>query len=231
MKSPVQFGRRRDLKPRGGTGGSPGEKYCSDDEVIIAIKPWMVNTSGTPGVVQSLDFICTSVQTHNPHTMSFGPGLKDAGGPNALLYGPLVQPLQQCPDGEVASGIEVRYGKYVNAIGLICDKFSPPKEGEGGSSKNFVAVAGDQKGRWSISVGYSAKTKASAAAMKDCGSGCKILHENQAKCAAVAESKQSPAVWGVTSANTLDEAKSGALAGCDKNAPGQCKIVDNSRCG
>jgi hypothetical protein len=129
----------------------------------------------------------------------------------------------------VANGVQLRYGTHVNAIGLICDRYkvadeAPPKQGEGGSSKTFVVVAGDQKGHWALSVGYPAKAAAIAATMKTCGTGCQILHESQAKCVAVAES--TPAVWSITSSNTLEDAKTGAQAACSKQAPGQCKIVD-----
>jgi hypothetical protein len=220
LESAIQFGGKRHLKPRGGNGGAPSEHYCADDEVITAIKAFVQYPRK---VVNGLNFVCSSIKTWATHTIGLGI--------NWIAHDTIADYYNECPRGEVASGIQVSYGKYVNAIGFICDKFRVPKAGEGGSSSNFVAVAGDQKGHWTISVGYSAQTKASAAAMTACGSGCKILHENQAKCVAVAESQQSPAVWGITSANTLDEAKSGALAGCDKQAPGQCKIVDNSRCG
>jgi hypothetical protein len=175
-----------------------------------------------PGkTVHGLDFVCSSIKTWAARTISVGLGPS---------HNTVFDNFYQCPNGEVASGIQVRYGKYVNAIGLICDKFSVPKEGEGGSSRNFVVVAGDQKGHWTLSVGYPAKAAAIVAAMKGCGTGCKILHEGQAKCVAVAESAQSHAVWGITSGNTLDEAKNGALTACSKQAPGQCKIVDGSRC-
>jgi hypothetical protein len=220
LESAVQFGGKRHLNPRGGNGGEPSEHYCSDDEVITAIQSFVRYPLK---VVHGLNFVCSSIKTWATHTIGVGI--------NWVASDTIPDHYNECPRGEVASGIQVSYGKYVNAIGFICDKYIVPKEGEGGSSRNFVAVAGDQKGHWAISAGYSTKAGATAGAMTACGSGCKILHENQAKCVAVAESAQSHAVWGITSANTLDEAKSGALAGCDKQAPGQCKIVENSRCG
>jgi hypothetical protein len=129
----------------------------------------------------------------------------------------------ECPGGEAAVGFETRWGEHVNAIGLRCDTLKIPE------SHSYLAVAGDQKGRWTVTVGHPAKAAAVAAAMSGCGTGCKLLHENQAKCVAVAESPQSHAVWGITSAGTLADAASGAQAGCAKQGKGQCNIV-NQKC-
>jgi hypothetical protein len=47
---------------------------------------------------------------------------------SALKIGSLAQtsnprpPIQYCLDGEAATGLAGRYGKHVNAAGLICDK-------------------------------------------------------------------------------------------------------------
>jgi hypothetical protein len=39
-------------------------------------------------------------------------------------------PQQICPEGEAATGIAGRYGKHVNAVGLICGKLVvPPASG------------------------------------------------------------------------------------------------------
>jgi hypothetical protein len=109
--SAVQFGERRELKRRGGGGGtSEVERYCYEDEVISAIQS---RTLSGKEVVY-LNFDCSSMKTWAAHTISVGPG----GGYN--------EERQQCPYGEVASGIQVRWGRYVNAIGLICDPFKVP---------------------------------------------------------------------------------------------------------
>jgi hypothetical protein len=113
LKSAVQFGGRRHLKERGGTGGGQGEQYCQDDEVISAVKSYVLISQGT---VHAVDFVCSSLKTWAARTISFGPKFGNVTG----------YALQQCPYGEVASGIQVRYGKYVNAIGLICDPFKVP---------------------------------------------------------------------------------------------------------
>jgi hypothetical protein len=111
LKSAVQFGGKRHLKSRGGNGGSPSEHYCLDGEVISAIQPYFYEQK----TIMGIDFVCSSLKTWAAHTISV---LQPAHG--------APQPLQQCPYGEVASGIQVRYGNYVNAIGLICDRFKVP---------------------------------------------------------------------------------------------------------
>jgi hypothetical protein len=109
-----QLGGRRYLKVRGGNGGSQGEQYCKNNEVITQITPIMREG----GVLKALDFVCTPIDSGMAHTISIGPhhqvGVWAGADP------------QVCPAGEVSSGIQVRYGKYVNAIGLICDPFKVP---------------------------------------------------------------------------------------------------------
>jgi hypothetical protein len=113
--SAVQFGAKRELKPRGGGGGtSEVEQYCDNGEVISAIdlifRPHLAE-------VQRLEFVCSSMKTWAARTISIGPKSGDEVP---------IAPVQQCPYGEVASGITVHWGRYVNAIGLICDKFNVP---------------------------------------------------------------------------------------------------------
>jgi hypothetical protein len=35
--------------------------------------------------------------------------------------------IQSCPDQEYATGLSIRYGQYVNAVGLICDRIQAQK--------------------------------------------------------------------------------------------------------
>jgi hypothetical protein len=208
----------------GGSGGSPAEVECGDT-LITGIQFSLTNDNR---MVYEILFGCSVLHDNGTTAVIEARGEKRFGG-----VGPRLNVLikNECPAGEAATGIQANWGQHVNAIGLICGAIRIPKDkDEGGSSKAFVVVAGDQKGHWALSVGYPAKADAVAAAMKTCGTGCKILHENQAKCVAVAESQQSHAVWGITSANTLIDAENGALQACSKQAPGQCKLVDGSRC-
>jgi hypothetical protein len=113
LKSAVQFGAKRHLKSRGGNGGSPSEHYCSDGEVISAIQPYFYEKEKK--TIMGIDFVCSSLKTWAAHTISV---LQPAHG--------APEPRQECPYGELASGIQVRWGRYVNAIGLICDRFKVP---------------------------------------------------------------------------------------------------------
>lgn len=88
----------------------------------------------------------------------------------------------------------------------------------------YVAVAGDEKGHWTVSAGYPNKQSAVAAALNGCGSGCKLLHENQAKCVAVSAAPEGTP-WGITSEDDLGDAQITAQRDCAAKAPGRCKSV------
>jgi uncharacterized protein DUF4189 len=223
LKRTPQMGSAKAKGAFGGSGGSPAQVECGGG-LIAGIEITLTNNNR---MVYEIKFDCSAVQPNGSTAVVPAEAGKRFGGEASL---PQKRIKNECPAGEAAKGIQANWGQHVNAIGLICGTINIPQEDEGGSSKTFVAVAGDQKGHWTFSVGYPAKAAAVAAAMKACGTGCKILHESQAKCVAAAESQQSHAVWGITSANTLDEATSGAMAACSKQAPGQCKLVEGSKC-
>lgn len=188
LESDIQFHKRRHLNFRGGTGGSPSEFYCFPEEVITSITPPLVQNNFPTSKLHHFVFVCSSVKTWAARPVTIGAPGKYVG--NLPVFD---MPLQTCPSGEMANGVQLRYGTHVNAISLICDRYkvadeAAPKQGEGWSSKTFVVVAGDQKGHWALSVGYPAKAAAIVATMKTCGTGCQTLHENKAKCVAVAES-------------------------------------------
>jgi hypothetical protein len=113
--SAAQFGKKRYLNVRGGNGGYAGEQYCHDDEVVSGIRVYLRKDVGE---VQSLEVVCSSMKTWAARTLYIGPSYRTA---DQVPEAPL-----QCPYGEVASGIQVRYGQYVNAIGLICDPYKVP---------------------------------------------------------------------------------------------------------
>jgi hypothetical protein len=131
LKSAVRFGERRDLMRRGGAGGSPGEQYCSDGEVITAIHWWLEAKVNT---VWTINFVCSSLTTWTARTLTIGPT------PVGYDLG-----SQQCPYGEVASGVQVRWGRYVNAIGLICDPFKVPVATQAPPAKQPVPETCDQR--------------------------------------------------------------------------------------
>ena len=88
----------------------------------------------------------------------------------------------------------------------------------------FVAVAGDEKGRFEVSTGYPNAQSATAAALKGCGAGCKLLFEHQAKCVALS-SAPGGHPWAVASGDNLGQAQTTAQQDCSKRAPGRCKGI------
>lgn len=92
----------------------------------------------------------------------------------------------------------------------------------------YVAVAGDEKGHFEISTGYPNAQSATAAALKGCGAGCKLLFEHQAKCVALS-SAPGGHPWAAASADDLGEAQTTAQTDCSKKAPGRCKGIQ-ARC-
>ena len=92
------------------------------------------------------------------------------------------------------------------------------------ATRSFVAVAGDEKGRWTVSAGYPNKQSAVAAALNGCGSGCKLVHESQAKCVALSAAPEGTP-WGVTSGDNLGDAQTKAQQTCAAQAPGRCNSV------
>ena len=88
----------------------------------------------------------------------------------------------------------------------------------------YVAVAGDEKGQWTVSAGYPNKQSATAAALNGCGAGCKLLHERQARCVALSAAPEGTP-WSVASGDNLGDAQIKAQASCAALAPGRCKSV------
>jgi len=88
----------------------------------------------------------------------------------------------------------------------------------------YVAVAGDEKGRWTLSAGYPNKQSATAAALNECGSGCKLLHERQARCVAVSAAAEGTP-WGIASENDIGRAQLRAQRTCAAVGTGHCNAV------
>lgn len=110
------------------TGGNKREKRCTDTGRSLAIQSWWIRLLRSDDhYVQSIEMYCDSLPTPFP-TTNWGPRLEFGTGP-VVIYGDEIvtggpfssqPPFQACPAGEVATGIRVRAGKYVDAIGLIC---------------------------------------------------------------------------------------------------------------
>ncbi len=107
--------------PRGGIGGSGEEKYCEANAGIrdINITFERITDGGLArrAYVAGVDFSCTRPADGSfKGRRRFGPGSK---WPPAS---------QACPGSEYATGLTIRYGGHVNAVGLICSAIAnwPP---------------------------------------------------------------------------------------------------------
>ncbi len=101
------------LPPRGGTGGNESSGTCLPGFIIHGVGLIM-----TPGdrQVRLFVFNCVSTVSADRHNLDLGN--------NAPVFPSI---LQTCPSGEAVTGIRIRYGRHVNAIGLICDTFQQIK--------------------------------------------------------------------------------------------------------
>ena len=94
----------------------------------------------------------------------------------------------------------------------------------------WAAIANDGKGNWGAVVD---KLEATAAddAIKECpGDKCQVVQKTVGRCAAYAESKNNPALWGTSIGNEINIVESQAQAACSKLAPQTC-VVRGHVCG
>jgi hypothetical protein len=113
-------GNLRREAPKGGSGGTPQEKYCTGDSAIRQITPEKLfdGLKASAKYARSVRFACF----HPRDGSAAGGAHFDAPSIN---YGvgsvsPIVDPPQTCPGSEYATGLNIRYGRHVNAIGLVC---------------------------------------------------------------------------------------------------------------
>ncbi len=103
---------------RGGNGGGPSQAYCPGGYVINYVG--FALTAGDRQV-QNFFFECVSATDASKH--------RNIRVGTAVTTNKVPQ-RQPCPNGEAATGMAGRYGKHVNAVGLICSKLVvPPSAG------------------------------------------------------------------------------------------------------
>ena len=96
----------------GGNGGGEKDLRCKPGERINFIG--VVPTDRGARLVRQIDFLCVTLEGNR--------GLKFEAGNSSGRF-PDNNNTQTCPNGEAAVGLHVRWGAYLDAIGLICDKF------------------------------------------------------------------------------------------------------------
>ena len=98
---------------RGGLGGGAPTNYrCNADEVVIGIDVFADEALR----VNNMDATCSAGPRFKDHIIKVG---ATPGGSKHF------QP-QDCGAGEAGFALEIRYGKYVNAIGLRCRPLEAP---------------------------------------------------------------------------------------------------------
>lgn len=113
------------LHVKGGIGGSPAEQYCQQDAGIREIRVLALWTyvygNSRYQYINAIQFTCA-----RPRDGSAAGGGKFAGAePGYALNSDLKSTwlsAEQCPGNEYATGLNIRYGGHVNAVGLICDR-------------------------------------------------------------------------------------------------------------
>ena len=109
-------------------GGNERQKRCTDVGRSLAIQSWWIRLLRSDDhYVQSIDMYCDSLPTPFPPTnwgprLEFGTFSLPPDADEVVTTGPFPPqpPFQACPAGEVAVGIRVRAGQFIDAIGLIC---------------------------------------------------------------------------------------------------------------
>jgi Cysteine-rich secretory protein family len=123
----------------GGTGGAgPKETTCAANEIVIGMG--LLMTAGNRQV-RLFELNCASMKAPTRHNIDIGN--------NAPVF-PSIR--QDCPHDEAITGMVIRHGKHVNAIGTICGRkpdLSPQVVGPGpgagtGSGTGCAGLAGDE---------------------------------------------------------------------------------------
>lgn len=97
------------LVSRGGSGGSLQTALCGTNEVVTEISLQRTKNCQIAAIFMK----CTNVRTLSTQPKPFG------------AVGEVASPLYSCKSGELGSGLNIRYGKHVNGIGLICGDCRP----------------------------------------------------------------------------------------------------------
>jgi hypothetical protein len=98
----------QDTKYYGGAGGSPLPKTtCGGNEIIYGLK---LQTGDVPShtVVRQIVFTCISLTNGAAGPLDIGVSDKPSTVP------------ESCTGGEAVTGLQIKYGTYVDAVGLIC---------------------------------------------------------------------------------------------------------------
>lgn len=114
-------GDARKLSPRGGPGGSIVEQSCGTDGAIRTIRFSIFeegNLAGiTPKVIWKISFECSMPRNGSDAGEGTFMGVSEIPGTGRDRIRDVVH---QCTGSEYATGLSIRYGVHVNAVGLVC---------------------------------------------------------------------------------------------------------------
>ncbi len=112
LKSDGTFGGAKSIASRGGTGGGLHPAVlCPRNQVVTSISVGI----NEDRQVASLELYCTgAVNVATTYLKFAGNGPRDRFGKQSCLF------------GEIGKGLNINYGRYVNGIGIICDKRIAP---------------------------------------------------------------------------------------------------------
>jgi hypothetical protein len=120
------------MPAKGGNGGARNEQYCSDDGAIRQIEVRVVDEK----FVWAVGFSCLRPRDgSNAGSGSYRGNLSGAHTTN------FSGAAQGCTGSEYATGLTIRYGTHVNAIGLICGPVEDPS-GALGNVSDAVGTLG-----------------------------------------------------------------------------------------
>jgi hypothetical protein len=95
--------------PRGGTGGGPVTLQCPSGTWVVGAH-WYI-TAGRQ--VLSLELTCANLQRGSERIIR----VNGSGRSPGYHY----SRANSCPIGEAGTGFTIRFGRHVNALGLVCD--------------------------------------------------------------------------------------------------------------
>jgi hypothetical protein len=111
---PDQIGAASDSAWHGGAGGGHTRVVCPGDKPIVT--GMFVGKDPDEGVVNNLLLYCNVAAGTKPSGDSTS-AFARAGGDISASH----DDVQGCPHGQVAVGVHGRSGRYLDAVGLICD--------------------------------------------------------------------------------------------------------------
>jgi hypothetical protein len=124
----MRLGRVTRLHVRGGIGGSPTEQYCVPDAGIRQIRArllWKhVLENSRYLYVHTIQFTCARPRDGSPAGGGEFKGIDIGNQLNSDLNDSW-RTAELCPGNEYATGLNIRYGGHVNAVGLICETIAP----------------------------------------------------------------------------------------------------------